>query len=230
LHRLLHQPPDLREIEEFAWPHHAHCLILLPIEVSWSGVQSDDELRACGQGAFQETIVRLVPDDAQFGQRIADEKAIDDLNDEFRMIAQYIRVLLEDRRTDPRLNQVGVRGSKMSADALFSPGNVASFRMHVSRTTRKVWPGASQCARASLGFDERNRLAFCHRFAAVLAVCPRQPRGELEPDDLTFDDGRCIHNTSVCKEADGHKRRQSTTESMPFSCRFEDATSGNKRN
>jgi hypothetical protein len=107
-HKLLYRPPDLREIEEFAWPHHAYRLILLPIEVSWSGVHRDDELRACRQGAFEEAIVRLVPDDAQFGQRIADEKAINDLNDEFRMIAQYIRVLLEDRRTDSRLNQVGV--------------------------------------------------------------------------------------------------------------------------
>ena len=75
--KLLHQPPDLREIEEFAWPHHAYRLILLPIEVCWSRVHRDDELRACRQGALQEAIVRLVPDDAQFGQRIADEKAID---------------------------------------------------------------------------------------------------------------------------------------------------------
>jgi len=97
----------------------------------------------------------------------------------------------------------------MSADALFSPANVASFRMHVSSTTRKVRPGASQCPRASLGFDERHRLAFGHRLAAVLAVCSRQRRGELEPDDLAFNDGCRIHDTSVRKEADRHKRPQS---------------------
>ena len=62
----------------------------------------------------------------------------------------------------------------MSADALFSAGNVASFRMQVSRTTRKVGPGASQRPCASLGFDERNRLGFGHGFAPVLAVRSRQ--------------------------------------------------------
>ena len=100
----------------------------------------------------------------------------------------------------------------MSADALFSAGKVASFRMQVSRTTRKVRPGASQCPRASLGFDERNRLAFGHRLAAVLAVCSRQRRRQLEPDDLAFNDGCRIHDTSVSKEADQHKRRRSSIE------------------
>ena len=95
----------------------------------------------------------------------------------------------------------------MSPDALFSPGNVASFRMQVSRTTRKVRPGASQCPRASLGFDERNRLTFGHRLAPVLAMCSCQRRGQLEPDDLAFNDGCRVHDTSVRKEADQHKRR-----------------------
>ena len=184
-------------------------MILLPIEVPWSRVHRDDELRAYRQGAFQEAIVGLVPNDAQIGQRIADGKTFDNLSDEFRMVAQYVRVLLEDRRTDPASIRAACASSKMRADALFSPGNVASFRMQVSRTTRKVWPGASQCPRTSLGFDERNRLAFGHRLAAVLAVCSRQRRGELEPDDLSFDDGCRIHDTSVRKEADRHKRRES---------------------
>jgi hypothetical protein len=96
----------------------------------------------------------------------------------------------------------------MSAGALFSAGKLASFRIRVSRTTRKVGPGASQCPRASLGFDERNRLAFGHRHAAILAVCSRQRGGQLEPDDLAFDDGCRIHNTSVRNEAYRHKRGQ----------------------
>jgi hypothetical protein len=182
-------------------------LILLPIEVPWSRVHRDDELRAYRQGTFQEAIVGLVPNDAQIGQRIADGKTFDNLSDEFRMVAQYVRVLLENRGTDPGLNQAGVWSSKMRAERLFSPGNVASFRMQVSRTTRKVWPCASQRPLASVGFDERNRLAFRHRLAAVLAVCSRQRRGELEPDDLAFDDGCRIHDTSVRKEADRRKRR-----------------------
>ena len=87
----------------------------------------------------------------------------------------------------------------MSADALFSAGNVASFRMQVSRTTRKVGPGAPQRPCASLGFDERNRLGFGHRLAPVLAMRSRQRRAELEPDNLAANDGRRIHDTSVCE-------------------------------
>jgi len=90
----------------------------------------------------------------------------------------------------------------MSADALFSAGKVASFRMQVSRTTRKVGPGASQRPCASLGFDERNRLGFGHALAPVLAVRSRQGRGELEPDNSATNDGRRIHDPSVREGSD----------------------------
>jgi hypothetical protein len=85
----------------------------------------------------------------------------------------------------------------MSAEALFSAGKVASFRMQVSRTTRKVGPGAPQRPCASLGFDERNRLGFSHGFLAALPVRSRQGRGQLEQDDLAGNDGRRIHDSSV---------------------------------
>ena len=85
----------------------------------------------------------------------------------------------------------------MIAEALFSAGKVASFRMQVSRTTRKVRPGASQRPYASLRFDERNRLGLGHRLAAILAVRTGQCRGQLEPDNLAANDGRRIHDTSV---------------------------------
>ena len=205
---LLHQPPNLREVEEFAGSHHAHRLILLPIEVPWSGVHRDDELRACRQRAFQKAVVGLVPDDAQFGQRIADEEALDNLSDELRVVAQDIRVLLEDRRTDPRLNQVGACEFKDERGRVVLAREGGELQNAGSKTTRKVGPGASQSPRASLGFDERNRFAFGYRLAAVLAVCSRQRRGELEPDDLAFNDGCRIHDISVRKEADRHKRRQ----------------------
>ena len=78
--------------------------------------------------------------------------------------------------------------------ASFSTGNVVSFRMQVSRTTRKVGPGASQRPCASLGFDERNRLGLGHRLAPVLAVRTGQCRGQLEPDDLATNDGRRMHD------------------------------------
>ena len=85
----------------------------------------------------------------------------------------------------------------MTADALFSAAKVASFRMQVSRTTRKVGPGAPQRPCASLGFDERNRLGFAHGLAAVLTVRSRQGRRELEPDHLATNDSRRIHDMSV---------------------------------
>src|SRR5207249_4329761 len=94
----------------------------------------------------------------------------------------------------------------MSAEALLSAGKVASFRMQVSRTTRKVGPGASQRPCASLGFDERNRLGLGHRLAAVLAVRSRQRRGKLEPNHLPANDGRRMHDTSVREGRHRHKR------------------------
>jgi hypothetical protein len=69
--------------------------------------------------------------------------------------------------------------------------------MQVSRTTRKVGPGASQRPCASLRFDEHNRLGFSHGFPAVLPVRSRQGGGQLEPDDLAANDGRRINDSSV---------------------------------
>jgi hypothetical protein len=94
----------------------------------------------------------------------------------------------------------------MSAEALLSAGKVASFRMQVSRTTRKVGPGASQRPSASLRFDERNRLGLGHRFAPVLAVRTGQCRGQLEADNLAANDGRRMHDTSVREGSHRNKR------------------------
>src|SRR5262245_8908631 len=94
----------------------------------------------------------------------------------------------------------------MTAEALLSAGKVASFRMQVSRTTRKVGPDASQRPSAALVFDERNRLGFGHAFPAVLAVRSRQRRGQLEPNNLSANDGRRIHDTSVREGGHRHKR------------------------
>jgi hypothetical protein len=106
--RLLSNRPTSGRFRNSPSLDHACRLILLPIEVPGSRVHRDDELRAYRRSAFQEAIVGLVPNDAQIGQRIADVKTFDNLSDEFRMVAQYVRVFLEDRRTDPRLNQGGV--------------------------------------------------------------------------------------------------------------------------
>ena len=68
--------------------------------------------------------------------------------------------------------------------------------MQVSRTTRKVRPGASQRPCASLRFDECNRLGLGHRLAAVLAVRTGQCRGQLEPDNFAANDPRNVHSRS----------------------------------
>ena len=93
----------------------------------------------------------------------------------------------------------------MSAEALLSAGKVASFRMRVSRTTRKVGPDAPQRPCALLRFDERNRLGLGHGLAAVLAVRAGQCRGQLEPDNLAANDGPRIHDISVREGRHRHK-------------------------
>ena len=118
-----------------------------------------------------------MPDGTELGSRIANREALDNFSDEFRMVAQNVRVLFQDGRADPRLDQTGAREFVDQYRGVLSAGKVASFRMQVSRTTRKVGPGASQRPCASLCFDERNRLGLGHAFPAVLAVRPRQRRG-----------------------------------------------------
>ena len=67
---------------------------------------------ARGEGAFQKTVVWLVTDDAQFGQRVTHSAALDDFSDEFRLVTQYVRIFLENSGADPRLNQAGPRQLK----------------------------------------------------------------------------------------------------------------------
>lgn len=86
------QVTDLREVEEFARSQDTHGLILLPVEVTRSSVDCDDEVRARGQRAFQEAVVGLVTYDVQFRQRVALAAAVDDLGDELRMITDADKV------------------------------------------------------------------------------------------------------------------------------------------
>jgi hypothetical protein len=80
---------------------------LLPIEVSRCGVHRDDELGACRQRALQKTVVGFVSDDTELGQWIADGEALDNLGNELRVVAENVRVLLEDSWADPRINETG---------------------------------------------------------------------------------------------------------------------------
>src|SRR5436309_3241595 len=90
--------------------------------------------------------------------------------------------------------------SKINADALFSPGNVASFRMQVSRMTLKIGLGATQCPRAPLGFDERDRLVFSDGLASVFAMRARKRGRELEPDDFPFHYRCRIHGVKLSEK------------------------------
>jgi hypothetical protein len=66
--------------------------------------------------------------------------------------------------------------SNTSADALSREGNVASFRMHVSRTTLKIRFGATQGARGAPGFHELDRFSFAQSSATVFPVGASQCR------------------------------------------------------
>ena len=194
----LHQSSYVRDVQKFAGPHHVHRLVLLAIEVSGCRVHGHDEFRVCGKRAFEKTVVGFVPDNTELGQRIAHREALDDFSDEFRVVAEDVRVLFEDGRTDPRLDQTGVRELVDECRCVAVSRNVATFRMQVSRTTRKVRPGATQRPCASLRFDKGNRFGLGHRLPPVLAVRSRQRRGQLEPDNLATNDGRRVHDISVC--------------------------------
>jgi hypothetical protein len=70
--------------------------------------------------------------------------------------------------------------------------------MQVSRMPHRVAPATSQRPRAPFVFDERRRLAFDHRLATVSPVGSDQRRRQLEPDNLAANDGRRVHDISVC--------------------------------
>lgn len=79
--------------------------------------------------------------------------------------------------------QIPRAGKTMADFSMFSPaegaapfgsvGNVASFRMQVSRKTLKVRLGAPQCPFAPFGFNELDGFDFGHGFAAILAMSAR---------------------------------------------------------
>jgi hypothetical protein len=81
-------------------------LILLAIEVPGRRVSGDDEFRVCGKRALEKTVVGLMPDDIELGQRIAHREPVDNFSDKFLVVvAEDVRVLFEDGRADPRLDQ-----------------------------------------------------------------------------------------------------------------------------
>ena len=75
--------------------------------MSPSRVHSNDAVGVSRKSALEESVIWFVPDDAQFGERIADAAAFDDFSNEIWVIAEDISVFLENRRTRPSLNQSG---------------------------------------------------------------------------------------------------------------------------
>src|SRR4051812_30242714 len=69
--QFLQQPTCLRDVQEFARPHHVHRLVNLTIEVPGCRVHGDDEFGVCDKRALEETVVGFVPDYAELGQRVA---------------------------------------------------------------------------------------------------------------------------------------------------------------
>jgi hypothetical protein len=196
---VVHESLHVRQVEKFARPCDRDLLILLSVEVTGSGIYRDDEIGTSDERAFQESIVWFVPDDMELSQRMTHAAHFNNLSDQVRPVTQNVCVFLKTARLAQASSKPMRASSKISADALFSPGNVASFRMQVSRTTRKVEPGATQCTRTTLRFDECDGLRLGHRLPAVLAVRPRQRARELEPNNFPVDDGRRIHNIRVRK-------------------------------
>src|SRR5437667_11593126 len=119
----------------------------------------------------------------------------DNFSNEIWPITEHIRIFLQHGGAHPiKPRRVS---SKISAEALFSPGNVASFRMQVSRMTLKIRLGAAQCARTPLGFDERDRFLLGHGLGPVFAICASKRGRELEPDYFAFHYGCRIHGSKV---------------------------------
>ena len=119
-----------------------------------------------------------MPDGTELGSRIANREALDNFSDEFWIIAEDVCVLFQHGWVDPRLDQTGAREFVDQYRGVLSAGKIASFRMQVSRTPRKVGHG-----------DHR---------APFLAVNSRQRPGHLESDKPATNHGRRVHDVSVC--------------------------------
>jgi hypothetical protein len=94
----------------------------------------------------------------------------------------------------------------------------ASFRMQVSRTTRKVGPRSPQRPSPPLRLDGGNRRSLGQLAACVLAMRPCEGRRELEAHDFPTHDGRRVHRSRVhhCRR---RQRRRASREGAMRGCR-----------
>jgi hypothetical protein len=169
---------------------------MLLIEMSASGVHSDDVVGVSRKGALEESIIWFVPDDAQFGEGIADTAAFDDFSNELWIVAEHISVFLENRRIAQASINPDRTSSKTSAETLFRSGKVAGFRTQVSRTTLKIRLSPTQHPRASLRFHECDSFLLGHGFIAVCSMRSSKRWREFEPNDFSLHHRGCMHHAS----------------------------------
>ena len=95
----------------------------------------------------------------------------------------------------------------MSAAGLLGLGNVASFRMQVSRMDFKIRFGATECQTSAFGLHKLDRLLVGHVFTGVAFVRLGQCQWEAKLQHLPANYCRCIHGGKVSLETDLIKRR-----------------------
>ena len=109
---LSNQGPDLWQIQQLARRDNAHGLKSFAVKVSGSGVDGDDKIGVGRERAFQKTVVGLMPDDAQFGQGMANTTVLHNFGHEIRPVSQHVRVFLQHRGAGPGLSQTSTRQLK----------------------------------------------------------------------------------------------------------------------
>ena len=192
--QLIQKPPDFEDRQKSARRHHAHIIVMVAVKVSASCIDRDKVFRAARESALQKPIVRFVAYDAQFHQWMTDVAGFHNLSDE---IGTVLPARLHIRR--------GWRGWPTSPQGRCEPvqtrarrrvsllGNVANFRIQVSRTALKVRLGVPQGPLPAFGLDKLNRSGRGHVLAAVLAMSARQRRRKPEPNHFSFHNGCRLH-------------------------------------
>ena len=120
--------------------------------MSGSGVDSDDVIGISREGALEESIIWFVPDDAQFGERIADTAAFDDFSNELWIVAEHISVFLENRRTRPSLDQSGsdkLKNERGDVVPVRESGQLEDAGIK-DDSQDKAWPDATSARVASI--------------------------------------------------------------------------------
>lgn len=173
-----------------------------------------DVIRVNSKGAFQEPVVRFVPDNAQFGQRMTYPTTLHDFSHKFRLVTEHVGVFLKDCRARPSLDQTrpsefkyerrcvvpgGKRGQLQDArikdDSQDTVWRDATRARRLASTNSiafrslKALPRFSRWARASAG-DNLNRTTFPPTMAVA---CMRQDY----PKERIGQDARLLEQPNI---------------------------------